>query len=141
MFFAISCTDYRTRRDINSFFREVAQGGPSRSYDLRSVIPDEWERVCIAYFPYAMPSDIEERFGAKIRGKFEVVVNDANFMVLGINAENEITQVVPDREISMFLGNNIQGLGLWRASCVSRQHAVLIPITDNGKQYLKLGDL
>jgi hypothetical protein len=141
VFFAISCTDYRTRRDINSFFREVAQGGPSRSYDLRSVIPDEWEKVCIGYFPYENQKHIEKKFGGKVRGNFKIVVNKSDWMFLGINAENEITQVVLDREISTFLFNNFRGVAAWGGSCVSRDQAVLIWLTHNGKPYLKLGDL
>jgi hypothetical protein len=141
VFFAISCSDYRTRRDINSFFKEVAQGGPSRSYDLRSVIPHDWDRVCLGYFSNLDQKHIEKKLGGKIGGNFTIFGYKSDYMVLGINAENEITQVVLDREISIFLSKNFRGLNVWGARCVSRDQAVLTSRSDNGKQYLKLGDL
>jgi hypothetical protein len=137
-FSATGCADWRTSRAINSFFREVALSGPSKNYDLRSVIPADWQEVCIAYFPYAEQSHIEEKFGGKIRGEYQITFED-QYMLLGINANNEITQVVLDG-VGSFLANHFR-FGVWRrANCVSREQAVLISRTSNGQQYLTLGD-
>lgn len=134
----VSCSNYRITRTTNSFFKEVARGGPQKEYDLRTVIPDEWERICIGYFPYQKQSHVEKKLGGKIVGKSEIVPNDTNWMFFGINAKNEITQVVLDHEVSIFLGDNftMSGLGV---NCVPREQAVLTPTIRDGKPCLKLG--
>ncbi|MFZ5864396.1 MAG: hypothetical protein ACOYXY_00800 [Thermodesulfobacteriota bacterium] len=147
LFLMIGCTDwditegiqaFRVRRAVNTFFGEVVLGGPSKNYDLRTHIPKEWERVCIDFLPYAPQTFVEEKFAGKIRGEYQIVC-DTNFMLLGINANNEITQVVLDKDVSRFLGNSFRGCDPGCVNCVPREKAVLRSITRNGTSFLELG--
>ncbi|MEW6530966.1 MAG: hypothetical protein AB1473_09035 [Thermodesulfobacteriota bacterium] len=133
-----SCSDYIISWRINKFFKEISVKEPSSHYDLRDVIPGEWEEVCIAYFPYITRSDIERKFQGKVVGR-EKFVSDAHYMLLGINGKREITQIVLDVEVGAFLSDNLKGAA-WRVNCVPRQEAVLTWMTENGRRYLKLGN-
>lgn len=134
------CADSKNSQTINSFFKKATLGGASRNYDLRTVIPAEWERVCIGYFPYASQAHIEEKFRGKVLGKYKVV-GDSNWMLLGINAKNEITQVVLDVDVSIFLSKNFRSTRTGHVDCVYREQAILTPTINNGKQYIKFGNL
>ncbi|WP_157212172.1 hypothetical protein [Desulfomonile tiedjei] len=111
---------------------------PSSHYDLRDVVPGDWEEVCIVYFPYISRSDIEKKFQGKVVGR-EKFVSEAHWMLLGINGKREITQVVLDVDVGRFLADNFKGAS-WQRNCVSSQEAVLTWITQNGQRYLKLGN-
>jgi len=132
-----SCSDYIISRKMNSFFKQINVSEPSSYYDLRNIIPEEWEEVCIVYFPYMTRSDLEKKFHGKIVGR-DKFVGKAHWMLLGINGKREITRVVLDVEVGAFLADNFRGAS-WRVNCVSREQAVLTWITENGKRYLKLG--
>ncbi len=103
-----SCSDYMLNRKINAFFKQMNVNERVSYYDLRDVIPVEWEEVCIVYFPYITRSDIEKKFHGKVVGP-DKFVSKAHWMLLGINGKREITQVVLDVEVGTFFLDNFRG--------------------------------
>ena len=145
--FVIGCTDWgmgeaiqsvRVSRRINGFLRQAVRYGASRNYDLRPNIPIEWKRVCIDSAPYANQTIAEKKYGGKFHGKYQQL-DDSSLMVVGIDANNEMTQVVLDGDVSRFLGQTYRGCGRNCLNSVSREQAVLTPVTRDGKTRLQLG--
>lgn len=129
--------DRELNEAINAHLSRIMRNDAQASLDLQSVIPAAWEKVCLGYIPYASKSRIEDEYQGKILGEFKVV-GDSNWMLLGITASNEITQVVLGLEISRYLGNHFRGAATAK-SCVSRDQAVLIAVHHEGKRSIHLG--
>ncbi len=129
--------DRKLNEAINGHLSRIVHNDAQESLDLRNIIPGAWEKVCLGYFPYASRSRIEDEFRGKIIGEFKVV-SDSNWLLLGITANNEITQVVLDLEISRYFGDHFRGLPTAR-SCVSRDQAVIASVSQEGKRFIYLG--
>ncbi len=140
LLFATACDGGRDLGEaINAHLSKITRNDAQTSLDLQSVIPAAWEKVCLGYFPYTSKSRIEDEYRGKILGEFKVV-GDSNWILLGITASNEITQVVLDLEISKYLGDHFRGTATEK-SCVSRDQAVIVSAHHEGKRVIHLGKL
>jgi hypothetical protein len=126
------------RKEINAFFQEVASSGTPRNHDLRSAIPPEWEEICICWLGYMPKSHVEKNFAGRIRGSYQSG-GSTYWSLLGITADNEITQVLLDDDASQFLVDNKFPAVRTRAGCVSREEAILTWKNRAGRQCIQFG--
>ena len=136
---AACSVSFNVNEAMRYFFLAEEGGKASSSLELRSMAPIAWEKLCLVYFPYASQFHIEEKYQGKILGEYKSV-GDANWMLLGITGNNEITQVVLDLEVSKYLGEHFRPVAS-SSQCVSRANAVLVLEADgNGERYVRLGN-
>lgn len=132
--FTVNCLKVDIGSAVNSRFKESIRGDMDH-VDLRTVVPANWERICIAYLPYAAGSDVEKKYQGKIVGQYNLS-GDANWMILGISAQREISQIVLDVDVSRFLASNLSSVS---DNCAYRTEAVLKSTTNNGKKTFHFG--
>ena len=133
---AVSCVEASIDQAVNSHFKESIHRKVDH-IDLRTILPANWDRVCIAYLPYITRSDVEKKYRGKVVGEYKMA-GDANWVILGISDRGDISQIVLDAEVSQFLVNNLK-YSSPTDSCTHRTEAVLKSIASNGKRLFHFG--